>query len=412
MATNLDQIIKSKFGLSQQKSQPPNHAYYTSGCIVAFLLTIFTATYYFRHFLFTLIYNLVSLAHATFFLFSLFTWLYLLHFHFTHAKRPHSFRRKAKTRTSTTNSNNNEPTSSSSSSSSSSGNDDKFIYSVFLICLMSEFLLQFFIFNFNNNNNILLNYKSNPNSTKSKLAQSQTSTKPFSSHVFLVENLFYISTFFIFCILLLTNVSKSSNGNIASYSNNNNNNHNNNHSNNSRLLTYCKLMFICSLTRVYGCVSFGPILPETMCAYCAYFCAFAGVLFAHYINVILERIKLEAPIAKSVEKRPRTISSAAALPRDESYAFGGGESNGEEDDDDDDDDEDDEEMDMRIFKLPPIDNRQRFQHRQSYLTQAGFKRRTSLPTIPLKLDKVNICCTPVIQCCIRPRRLFHNSYEI
>lgn len=165
------------------------------------------------------------------------------------------------------------------------------------------------------------------------------------------------------------------------------------------------------------------VLPQSMCAYCAFASALGGVLFAHYIGYIVgclsgpqrrrdgEKLNIGTSSVSVTSVRPLSAqqsshrrSSLGALGKEQRRAAERQRAaaakvrrfdpNTTDFDDDDDDDECHDELYPFEFLLDSTaSSRQRFNPVTTAATcrTSKFRRRTSLPTIPFKFDKVSRC---------------------
>lgn len=65
------------------------------------------------------------------------------------------------------------------------------------------------------------------------------------------------------------------------------------------------LVLALSLTRLYGAVAFSAILPHAICVYFTYICALVGILFSFYLNNLLASDKISPQTKASLNKGPR-----------------------------------------------------------------------------------------------------------
>jgi hypothetical protein len=176
---------------------------------------------------------------------------------------------------------------------------DTRIFVLLLTCFTSEFLIQFMVFNTNlltninsfndlikylnstyfsqlnfeiyddNNNYLNVNYKDeleliNNNNNNSNNYQS-TITSLNNLFCYLVENFHNALIIGLTCTLANCFYTKRLNINENLF-----------------------IVLIVFLTRFYGIVNFSSLIPNTICAYFTYFCAFNGVLFSKYLENFLE----------------------------------------------------------------------------------------------------------------------------
>ena len=115
---------------------------------------------------------------------------------------------------------------------------DTNVYLIFLTCFTSEFLIQFIVFHTRNKND---------------------PSKYIDNSNLLIENFYNLIVIGLLCVLVNFFQGAKFNENF--------------------------LFIICiCLTRFYSMCSFVNVIPYTICAYFSYLCAFGGILFSHFLR--------------------------------------------------------------------------------------------------------------------------------
>ena len=173
-------------------------------------------------FLLIILYNLLSLLMTIFCIFSIFTWLHLYAGPYLNLNETH-------------------------------------VYLIFLTCFISEFFIQFFTFN------LKTHLQTTSATTTSSFPSSTTTTTSSvngdeaSKFTFMVESFQQVVIISVTCsfTFFCSNIRQSQ---------------------------YASLVLVICLTRFYGTVYLSFLLPLHVCPYLTYFCALSGILFSKYVE--------------------------------------------------------------------------------------------------------------------------------
>lgn len=249
---------------------------------------------------------------------------------------------------------------------------DASIFILFLSCFMSEFLVQ--LAGNNDKSNIQSTYKkatnktvSNTNNNDNNHQQQQHKNSSYSNVIYLSSDL--AQYVFILVVCTLTNSLL-----------------------NSKLIKNFLFVFSLCVARFCGSIYLFDIIPLSVNAYFTYLCAFSGVLFSHYLHKFLNEFN---STYYNSNNKYNNNNNNNVINHNTANTITNNNNNHKNkprieinnlDDD--------------SFKMTPINNHKYYTSlkasnnsscnkvRRKNSSFESFKRRTSLPTIPLKFEKV------------------------